>query len=115
MAKIRRGEWRGEGAHLDPSKLTEGASKAAVFPHSGFLNSHEFSPAGGVIQVCLTPLSSGSMAIQKPSSFFRSQEDEGGSGKEKDLIPESVAQTCQRAAEKTLACPLVSFPRRPSR
>ena len=43
-----------KGAHLDPSKLTEGAPKAAVFPHFGFLNSHEFSPAGGVTQVCLT-------------------------------------------------------------
>lgn len=41
------------GTPLDPSKLTEGTPKAAVFPLSGSLNSHEFGPAR-IIQVFLT-------------------------------------------------------------
>lgn len=67
-----------KGAHLDPSKLTEGAPKAAVFPHSGFLNSHEFSPAGGVIQVCLT-LSPQAPWQSKAKFFLQKSRSEGGS------------------------------------
>ena len=100
-----------KGAHLDPSKLTEGAPKAAVISTLWLPKFPRIQPSRRGYSSVSNPLSSGSMAIQSQVLSSEVKRMKGGRGEEKDLIPRKCSTNLPaRCRKETLACPLVSFP-----